>query len=67
MQQVGDLALSLLDHGCHPLALELHAIDAEKKKKKNLALIMVPEVNSVYHLFLLFSLVLLKINKRNLN
>lgn len=34
MQQVGDLALSLLDHGCHPLALELHAIDAEKKKKK---------------------------------
>lgn len=33
MQQVGDLALSLLDHGCHPLALELHAIDAEKKKK----------------------------------
>lgn len=38
-----------------------------KKKKKNLALIMVPEVNSVYHLFLLFSLVLLKINKRNLN
>ena len=34
MQQGGDLALSLLDHGCHPLALELHAIDAEKKKKK---------------------------------